>query len=487
MALIAFSLLAIFALNFKTTGYVTYTPQTQPDWCNGSDVNRDGKVNNVDEAILNSFSGQTNCVPNTWCNNSDINRNGEVNIGDSVLLENNFGKTNCKNLCEQNGNKCGPSHGAGPMISCSSIGLEYLYNTNLDLSCNSDTMAGCCKIKEVILITPECGSANSSTTGYLTKEEIIAITNGTCSKGTIGTGGITFLNNKWKWNCIGSNGVIIDCSASYKAPATLCNQKSFTCGSVNESLNMTQSCASIKMEWEGNATLDTSCNSSKNTGCCKSCGYGFDETSKKCYTSKQKCSVLKGDICNEEIESCSGTYLTSSDEKCCSKTCDVKSKVEFKPKASDLKIGYNTKLRKNKDIIIFNVGSQSHKIEILEVTKTTAKIKISSNIIEVILTIGDIRKYDLDSDGYYDTKLKLDDTIDDDNIAEITIYSINEKITSSAQTQQSSANSNSVNTQVIELGEDNETSNSWYYLVFLLIILVIFVGVLLYLAYRRNH
>ena len=489
MALIVFSLLAIFVLNFKTTGYATYTPQIQLDWCNGSDINRNGIVNSADQAILNSFWGNTTCKPSSWCNNSDINRNGEVGLGDSVLFGNNLGKTGCKNLCEQNGNKCGPYSGSSATVSCLSIGLEYLGDTNLDSSCDSEGMNGCCKTKETpVLITPECGIANSSGASYSTKEEITSIINGTCSKGNIGSSGVTFSNNKWTWICVGSGGTeTITCTAFYKVPATLCSQKGFTCGSVNESLNMTSSCATIKMEWEGNATLDISCNSTSNTGCCKSCSYGFDETSKKCYTSKQKCSVLKGDICNEDLESCAGTYLISSDEKCCSQTCNVKSKVEFKPKTSELRIGYNTELRKNKDTISFSVGSQSHKIEILEVTKTTATIKISSNPIEVTLTIGDIRKYDLDSNGYYDTKIKLDDTIYDDDIAEITLYSINEKISSTVQSQQGSSNSNAITTQKIELGNETETSNSWYYLVFLLVILIIFVGVLLYLAYRRNH
>ena len=94
------------------------------NWCNGADLNRDGKVNiscpvlqvNVGEKILNvpdcsnlnlvgdeyriwkenyNPLGNPPCTSPSWCNNADINKDGKVDGGDLAILQQEDGKTNC--------------------------------------------------------------------------------------------------------------------------------------------------------------------------------------------------------------------------------------------------------------------------------------------------------------------------------------------------------------------------------------------------------
>jgi hypothetical protein len=534
--MISFSLLGIFIItpHFKLTGNVV-----SDVWCQGADINRDGSVNQIDYTLFSSYYGKSiSQCPNfnedysnyLLCTRCDLNEDNLINSADYSIFNANYGETDCvgttSTTCTETNptyqckvqmpgppeQSCGTTMTYDSTLSCDVGKLcckpkttsTTCTETNPTYQCKSQTPGSpeescgttmtydstlscdvgklCCKPKTITPITnPECGLAQTSGLSFTTSAEVI--TKGTCAKGIRGATGVvlSLISNKWTWTCV-NNSITINCNASYNAPATLCSQQGYTCGNINESSNMNKSCASIKMEWVQNETFDISCNSTKKIGCCNQCAYGFNETSNRCYAGKQKCSILGGDKCEADLETCSGTYLTSSDERCCSVTCSVKDSIEYEPTNSELKKGFNVELRKKKDTITFEVADETHELEILEVTKTTAKIKISSDTIETTLEIDEIRKYDLDANGYYDTKIVLDDTVDDDDFVELTLYAINEKITTTTQTDQK--------TSELEEGEDDNTTssgNSWYYLVFLIIILIVFVGVLLYLAYRRNH
>lgn len=66
------------------------------DWCNNADINRDGKVDEIDLSLLTENFGRTDCSQdNNWCDNTDINKNGEVDFADYQILEVNFGETGC--------------------------------------------------------------------------------------------------------------------------------------------------------------------------------------------------------------------------------------------------------------------------------------------------------------------------------------------------------------------------------------------------------
>jgi hypothetical protein len=74
----------------------------------------------------------------------------------------------------------------------------------------------------------------------------------------------------------------------------------------------------------------------------------------------------------------------------------------------------------------FKVGEEKHEIKVDKIENNSATITISSNPFTVTLFEGDERKYDLDSDGYYDLYLKLDSI--KNKKANIFIKIINEQI-----------------------------------------------------------
>jgi hypothetical protein len=502
-------------------------------WCHGSDVNRDGKVDIGDYSVYSTNYERTDCnSQNLWCNHADINMDSTVDFFDLDLYYQSAGRTDCTGItttcietnpsyqckllgagseeeacgltmeyvsnlvcntnyvcckpkttsptttCESLDYTCGQTTASGPEVSCQLIGRNYLGNTDLDATCGSSK--GCCSTL-ISPTTPQCGSSHG--TSVATADQITS----KCSPGTASAITFSQASNKWIWTC-SISGVSVNCNASYVAPTTLCSQQGNVCGNINTALNKTLSCSAIKMQWANNSALDTSCNSTGNQGCCIPCTFEFNSTGNVCYPSRQRCSTLGGDICDEETETCSTNYFNSLDARCCPQTCVAKSRITYTPTSRNLRDGYDAELRKGKDKIEFEVDDEEHTLEITEVTKTTATIKISSETITSTLSIDDIRKYDLDKNGNYDIKVELEDIDDDDKIAYITLYTINEKVTSTTQGQQQQSDYKAVNTQALELETSEEDSgSSWFYLVFLIIILIVFVGVLLYLAYRKNH
>jgi hypothetical protein len=478
----------------------------EADWCDGTDLEggtRNGKVDSSDRYLYNqvyAFNyGRTDCNSgNSWCDLGDLNKDGKITLMDKTIFDSNYGRTDCgivekRYYCSVPYGPQGEGIELGPLAYTSPgddvVSWTYETNPNIPLEpCMWRCISGyekdssrnaCIATGQQTQPSTYCGNANGNS---FTSQPGSNLCNSTLNAQIEGT--VQSTSAGWTWTC--KNAATGTTSVCNAVKINLCTQRGYTCGNTNESQDRSQSCAVIKMEWDENSTLDSSCSTQNNIGCCKPCSYGFNETSKKCYTERKKCSVLKGDICNEETETCSGTYFNSLDENCCDRECVSKNIVDFRPTATNLRRGYTTELRKNTDTIRFEVDNKDHKLEVLEVTETTVKIKISSDTVTETLKEGDTRRYDLDNNGYYDTKIVLDEIVDeDDGIVEITMYSINEKITTTTQTQQKDDNYQASNAQTIELGE--EESNSWYYLIFLIVILVVFVGVLLYLAYKKNR
>ncbi|MDO8610171.1 MAG: hypothetical protein Q7R95_06475 [bacterium] len=137
------------------------------EWCNGSDINHDGKVDTTDQNLLSTQWGKKDCTAlNGWCNGADLNRDGKVDLSDLGLLGQNWGKTDCKEKdtttstpnpttttnpfltgCIYNNYTCGNVDSISPEISCSKINMDYVRDSSLDSSCDNSGMAGCCKEK----------------------------------------------------------------------------------------------------------------------------------------------------------------------------------------------------------------------------------------------------------------------------------------------------------------------------------------------------
>ena len=73
------------------------------------------------------------------------------------------------------------------------------------------------------------------------------------------------------------------------------------------------------------------------------------------------------------------------------------------------------------------VSDKDHYVGVVELTTSTATINVSSSPQQATLAIGDLRKFDVTDDGYYDLSVKLNSI--NGTKADITIKSIYEQIT----------------------------------------------------------
>lgn len=86
------SMQGFYSLDIK----LTERPMFYGDWCDNSDINRDGNVDSADEIILTAEYGRTDCDDsNNWCDGADINMDGSVYDDDADLLSLHIGLSTC--------------------------------------------------------------------------------------------------------------------------------------------------------------------------------------------------------------------------------------------------------------------------------------------------------------------------------------------------------------------------------------------------------
>ncbi len=66
------------------------------NWCDGADINHNGKVTWTDYKKFVKNYGDTNCEAPRWCRRADINHDGTVGIGDFSILAKNYGRRDCR-------------------------------------------------------------------------------------------------------------------------------------------------------------------------------------------------------------------------------------------------------------------------------------------------------------------------------------------------------------------------------------------------------
>jgi len=295
-----------------------------------------------------------------------------------------------------------------------------------------------------------------------------------------------------------------------------CEQAGFTCGEPIQYDDPHSSCDALEGDWEwvgiqgwtgGNYfILDNSCGD-PNIGASFCCRLLSDTSSGKCGKANDKIfdnvdEVIAAGLCevgtpnpktpnydendvvwywncigkDEKKVYCHTGYETEPPDQ---ETILVLSDEEFKE-------GY-TEILKQGEKIKFSVEEKDgtdkyHYIEIINITKNTVKIKIESKTYKEIFKEGDIKKYDLTGDLYYDVKITVEE-IKSDSV-EITIKSIHEKFNTEDQSKQKDDESDAEETQNEDLGK--EESNIWIYLLVSMVILIIFVVLIIYLASRRR-
>lgn len=137
-------------------------------------------------------------------------------------------------------------------------------------------------------------------------------------------------------------------------------------------------------------------------------------------------SINCTDIAGNENESETRTLIVKAPSSGSSGTTYPTYRID----EEELSNGYQKVMRKNWRIL-FRIDGESHTFKVEDVTKTTAKISISSETQEAILSIGEEKKFEITGDDYYDILVRLN-SIDSTNEiylkANFTIQSINEEI-----------------------------------------------------------
>ncbi|MCK5149671.1 hypothetical protein KAJ87_01990 [Candidatus Pacearchaeota archaeon] len=131
--------------------------------------------------------------------------------------------------------------------------------------------------------------------------------------------------------------------------------------------------------------------------------------------------------------------------------------------------GYTKELAMNNQVKI-KVESAYHHVGIIKLTETTATINISSNPIQVILSIGEDSKVDVTNDGFYDVYVLLNSI--ESNKANVTIQKIHEEI---SDKEESSATTGEVEEEE-DIGKFDEEKSSLIWLWIILGIVILIVG-----------
>jgi hypothetical protein len=127
--------------------------------------------------------------------------------------------------------------------------------------------------------------------------------------------------------------------------------------------------------------------------------------------------------------------------------------------------------------IKLNVNSETHYVGVKSLTSSTALIEVTSDPQQATMSVGDVRKFDLDGDGYYDLEVKLNSI--SDNKADLSINSINEPVTAeSEQTQKEQEKEASGVAGEEDYSKEAKSKLLWMVLAIILLIIIVVVIVL---------
>lgn len=145
--------------------------------------------------------------------------------------------------------------------------------------------------------------------------------------------------------------------------------------------------------------------------------------------------------------------------------------------------GY-TRALKTGESLRFSVSGESHNLKIDSLTESTITINITSELQQATLSVGDMRRFELDGNNFYDLSVALNSINVTTNKAEITILSINEEITSETiAEEQDKEDSASESGDGIENEEPANFFNKW---ILSLVIILIIVGLVIYFKRKKK-
>lgn len=144
-------------------------------------------------------------------------------------------------------------------------------------------------------------------------------------------------------------------------------------------------------------------------------------------------------------------------------------KMTYRATEEDLESGYKKELAE-KHRVKFKIGENYHYAGITEITSSTASIKVWSEVQEATLSIGDTRRFDLDSNGYYDISITLNAI---GKKADITIKKISEKVTVETEKQEEVKEEEAVEQKEEEKAIDIVSKTSMWVIIGIIIVLVV--------------
>lgn len=148
--------------------------------------------------------------------------------------------------------------------------------------------------------------------------------------------------------------------------------------------------------------------------------------------------------------------------------------------SAQLDMGYTKELEVF-DRVKTMISSEAHYVKILDVNESVVKIQVSSDPQEANLLLGDLRKFDVDEDGFYDLTVTLESIGDDVDSAEITVKSTNEEVTDETIAEEESKENQAIGQIKEDTGEgvtedeETETSSFWTWIVIILIIVLLII------------
>ena len=134
-------------------------------------------------------------------------------------------------------------------------------------------------------------------------------------------------------------------------------------------------------------------------------------------------------------------------------------------------------------VVKFTVAGVSHSFFLTAIRTDSVSLRILSNLITATLIIGEEKKFDINTDGYYDLSVKLNSI--EDRRASITLKSINESTSASAETT-IPGEGETTPTETTGVGETiTKAAKSW--ITWLVVAIIIVLAIISYIIYRRNN
>ena len=160
--------------------------------------------------------------------------------------------------------------------------------------------------------------------------------------------------------------------------------------------------------------------------------------------------------------------------------------------------GYTMKLKSKERLRILianNEGlEESHYVGVISLTSSIATINVSSAPQQSILAIGDLRKFDVTSDGYYDLSVTLNNINTNANgtFAELTVKSIKEKVSKEAVGEDTLTDTGTTGEVVKETEEnlssdERESKSKSYIWSIVALILIVLIGGVVYFIVKRSE